>query len=225
MQRRLRSLDALRAQLCQAAQSHEAVGGLVRRQQLVHLVQSSHHHAAQLANGLGPGVAAAGGGLPNTRPPLSFAPGAAADPTDGPRRGEVYVVTTTFADEKLQVLFARSDDGGRHWTPAQPVSAAAGDQFMPAIAISPQGVLAVSWFDRREDPENIRYRPVVAFSKDGGRTFDELKRLDDNLGDPRSHLEMDSASDLVWAGRQLEAVFLGKGINQALTLRSNSATP
>lgn len=165
------------------------------------------------------------GGLPGSRTSLSFAPGVAVDASNGPRRGEVYVATTSFADGKLQVLLARSEDGGRHWTPAQPVSAAAGDQFMPAIAISAKGVLAVSWFDRREDPENIRYRPVVAFSTDGGRSFGDLKPLDDDLGDPRSYLDMEGASELTWSGRALEAVFLGKGVNQALTLRSNSAKP
>jgi hypothetical protein len=52
-----RSSGALRAQLRQAAQSYEVVGGHVQRQQLVYLVQSSHHHVAQLANGLGPAEA------------------------------------------------------------------------------------------------------------------------------------------------------------------------
>jgi hypothetical protein len=183
---------------------------------------SKPYHVADVQQPLG---CCRWGGLPDSRTSLSFDPGVAVDASSGPRRGEVYVVTTTLADGKLQVLLARSEDGGRHWTPAQPVSAAAGDQFMPTIAISPKGVLAVSWFDRREDPENIRYRPVVAFSNDGGRTFGDLKPLDDDLGDPRSHYDLESVSALVWSGRQLEALFYGKGTNQALNLRANSVKP
>ena len=55
--RPFRCLGVLRAQLRQPAQPHEVVGGHVQRQQLVHLVQSSHHHVTQLADGLGPAKA------------------------------------------------------------------------------------------------------------------------------------------------------------------------
>jgi hypothetical protein len=165
------------------------------------------------------------GGLPRTSSSLSFTPAVAVDTTKGPHKGALYIVTTTFDDKRLQVLTTRSEDGGKHWTVPQPVSATTADQFMPTISVGPQGVVAVTWLDRRNDPEGLRYQPMVAFSRDGGHSFGEPRVLDADLADPSEHYVMAGSADHTWAGDRLQVTFLGKGKRTAITVRANSARP
>lgn len=45
------------------------------------------------------------------------------------------------------------------------------DQFMPALAISPQGEIGIMFYDRRLDPNNELIDVFFAYSTDGGITF------------------------------------------------------
>lgn len=165
------------------------------------------------------------GGLPRTQSSLSFMPAIAVDSTKGPRQGDVHLATTTFADGRLQVLTSRSRDGGKHWTALQPVSVGEGDQFLPSISVDAGGTVAVTWLDRRNDPERIRYQPMVAFSTDGGRSFGEPRALDRQLTDPRKHYVMEESADHVLSGPRLQMVFLGKDRGTDMTVRINGAKP
>lgn len=165
------------------------------------------------------------GGLPRTQSSLSFMPAIAVDTSQGPGQGDVHLATTTFADGRLQVLTARSQDGGRHWSALRPVSVGQGDQFLPAISVDAQGTVAVTWLDRRNDPERIRYQPMVAFSTDGGSSFGEPRVLDHQLTDPRKHYAMDESADHVVSGHRVQMVFLGKDRGTDMTVRINSAKP
>ena len=42
---------------------------------------------------------------------------------------------------------------------------------MPAIAVNPNGVIGVAWYDRRDSPENLGYYVRFAASRNGGKTW------------------------------------------------------
>ena len=53
-------------------------------------------------------------------------------------------------------------------------SSVAGDrarQFFPWVAASPDGRVHVSWFDRREDPNDANYKEYYTYSTDHGATW------------------------------------------------------
>ena len=45
------------------------------------------------------------------------------------------------------------------------------DHILPAVAVNKDGVVAVTWYDRRESTDNLGWRVRVAASLDGGETF------------------------------------------------------
>lgn len=81
-------------------------------------------------------------------------PAAAVNPVTG----ELYVVFNDHnGADRGDVFFSRSTDGGATWSPRVVLNDDAGtnDQWMPSIAVTPDGrALAVAWYDRRDDPMN-----------------------------------------------------------------------
>jgi hypothetical protein len=82
-------------------------------------------------------------------------PGAAAGTS---KAGHLYVA---YADkgtgsDKADVFFVRSSNGGASWTNHVRVnSVASNDQWMPVIAVKPDGTrLFIAWYDRRNDSNN-----------------------------------------------------------------------
>jgi hypothetical protein len=165
--------------------------------------------------------------LPGTELWPAFEPSLAIDASHGPRRGELHVSMHSAIDGRLQVVTSRSEDGGRHWTAPQVVSPAPADQFMPTISVNPKGEMAAVWLDRRNDPDNLRYQPVAAFSSDGGRSFGEPQVLDQDLTDPLLHpgSTLTAPASHAWAGRSVQAAFLSVGQRGQLTVRSSHAKP
>ncbi|HWM94852.1 MAG TPA: sialidase family protein [Thermoanaerobaculia bacterium] len=95
-------------------------------------------------------------------------PTAAVDP----RNGRLYVawMDNRFTPGTSQVVLSRSDDGGRTWSAPQRVSDGPGDapSFTPALAVSGQGRVAVSYYSLRNDPaRNFQVDAYIALSKDG----------------------------------------------------------
>ena len=84
------------------------------------------------------------------------------------------------------VLF-KSTNGGRSYTGPVRVNQdprnGDGDQFQPAVAVSPSGQVDVSFFDRRNDPGNYFIDTYLARSEDGGRTFTD-SRVSQRMWDP-----------------------------------------
>jgi hypothetical protein len=79
----------------------------------------------------------------------------------GPRSYHLYVPYADQAqnldpNDKADVFFVRSTDGGTNWTSGERVSTVStNDQWMPMIAIKPDGTkLLVAWYDRRNDAKN-----------------------------------------------------------------------
>jgi len=93
----------------------------------------------------------------------------AADTSTGPHHGNVYLV----AGARKNVLFARSRDGGKHWS--APLRLSGGSEvLLPTMAVDPSnGDVVISWYDRRDDPHDVLARIYAMRSTDGGETFSQ----------------------------------------------------
>jgi hypothetical protein len=109
---------------------------------------------------------------------LGASPSVAVDQSGGPHRGSVYMA---WDDRQfgagMHIYFARSTDGGVQWSaPVQidsgNVSGNGNDAWEPALsADASTGAITLSWYDRRDDPNNKLYRLYYTQSVDGGASF------------------------------------------------------
>jgi hypothetical protein len=82
-------------------------------------------------------------------------------------------------DGHTQVFFASSDDLGRTWTSPRVVNDDTGvlpsgdrpNHFMPMIVVNKNGVVGISWYDRRDNADNLGYFQRFSASLDGGATW------------------------------------------------------
>lgn len=116
------------------------------------------------------------------------------DRSSGPRRGWVYLVASLDppGSDPLDVLFARSSDGGATWsTPKRLGSVATGWQWFSSLAVSPSGKLDVIWADSRNDPGGFDSAIYHVASNDGGTTWSQEQVLtptfDPHLGWPQQN--------------------------------------
>lgn len=122
--------------------------------------------------------------------------------------GRVYVAWADGRNGDLDVWLRRSDDG-RSWTEPQRVNDNASrdgsSQYLPQVAVAPDGRVDVVYLDRRGDREDRRTGVSVAWSTDRGRSFRSVpvasQRFDARLapvpGGPLApHLEPDHGSRL-----------------------------
>jgi len=89
---------------------------------------------------------------------------------------------------RSDIAFSRSTDAGATWsTPARINDDPQGNQvdhFQPDIAVRPDGLLGVTWLDRRYDPDHYLYDLEYSQSTDGGLTWSANQRVSDNSSDP-----------------------------------------
>lgn len=105
--------------------------------------------------------------------------GMAADESGEAFDGTVYWTWSHVVDGFLQPMLARSRDGGRSWSSPVRVNRGGRESHhsTPQVAVGPEGVVAVTWNDRRHDPDGQCYHHYVAISRDGGRTFGAGRRI------------------------------------------------
>lgn len=101
------------------------------------------------------------------------APRAAIDGSRGPYRDRLYLTWADFDGKKYVVKVSHSSDLGRTWSSPVVVNdnTNGGEPANPAIAVNKDGVVAVIFNDRRDDPKNACYELYTAISLDGGETF------------------------------------------------------
>jgi hypothetical protein len=92
---------------------------------------------------------------------------------------DVLAGTYNFGD----IVLVKSTDGGTSWTSPKMVSPTPADftgvgrdQFQPAVAVNRDGVLAVCYYDRRNDPLNNAVDHFCSISKDHGRSFHDSRQ-------------------------------------------------
>lgn len=103
----------------------------------------------------------------------SVARRAAIDQSRSVFADRVYVTWVDFARERYDVKVTYSDDFGRTWSVPVTVNdnSATADPANPAIAVNRDGIVAITFNDRRDDPQHECYRLYASFSIDGGATF------------------------------------------------------
>jgi hypothetical protein len=97
------------------------------------------------------------------------------------RTGALYVVwqDNRFTPGTSQIVLSRSTDGGETWSAPQRVSDGPGDaaSFTPAVAVSPEGWVGVSYYSLRNNPSRILVDEYLSVSKNGGQQFAKSQRL------------------------------------------------
>ena len=92
------------------------------------------------------------------------------------KSGRLYIAWTDYRNGDLDVFVATSDDHGKKWnTPVRVNNDAIHDgaeQFIQWMAVDPaDGSVNVVFYDRRDDPQEIKQTVTLARSTDGGKTF------------------------------------------------------
>ena len=102
-------------------------------------------------------------------------PALAVDATAGPLKDRLYMVWPDRRSGHSEIRFASSADAGRTWSASRIISdtpeSDTTDQFMPEIAVNRDGVVGVTWYDRRDHSDNLGWDVRFAASFDGGATF------------------------------------------------------
>ncbi|MEW6737906.1 MAG: sialidase family protein, partial [Acidobacteriota bacterium] len=114
-------------------------------------------------------------------------PSLAVDQSTGVTRGYLYLAYNARPvdniTDKSDVFLIRSSDGGRSWS--EPVRVnndrTSTDQWMPSVAVTSAGKVALLWYDRRHDQLNNALIDVyLASSSDGGSSFPTNLRVTDS---------------------------------------------
>jgi hypothetical protein len=107
----------------------------------------------------------------------------AVDTSGGPNNAKVYVVYGSHGagDDGANVYLTRSRDGGATWSTPFRLNddATTNDQWLPFVAVAPNGSVAVSWYDRRLDDQNMLIDLFMRISTDGGTSFGQNLKITD----------------------------------------------
>lgn len=106
----------------------------------------------------------------------------------GPFKDRLYAVWPDQRSGRLEILAAHSSDKGKSWSTPQRVNDDPGwpkkegqpwgpNSVVPAIAVNKDGVVGVTWYDRRDNPDGAGYWVRFAASLDGGETWSKSLRV------------------------------------------------
>ncbi len=111
--------------------------------------------------------------LPNASYRHDSYPTAAVDTSGGAHDGRIYLAWSDDRNGDADILLKSSDDGGASWSSIVRVNDDAGTagQFMQWIVVGPDGRVDVSFYDRRDDPNDYLLNEYMARSTDGGSSF------------------------------------------------------
>jgi hypothetical protein len=118
---------------------------------------------------------------------LSVFPAFAADSRSKEYRDRIYVAWTDFRHGPIRVLFSHSEDRGVHWSEPILVDPSVPDgamQGQPVVAVNPDGVVGVSWYDTRDATSGLQFHEYFAASVDGGQSFLPPVRVSSAISTP-----------------------------------------
>lgn len=107
----------------------------------------------------------------------------------------------TGTGKHSDIAFSRTTDGGLTWSaPIRINDDEMGngvDQFFPGIGIRSDGLIGVTWYDRRYDPDHpYWYNLAYSQSTDGGVTWSPNVRVSDGTSNPDSLTDWKGIDDL-----------------------------
>lgn len=105
-----------------------------------------------------------------------------------PKTGQLYLAWSNKGSTDADIQFATSKDHGQRWsTPIRvnddPLQDGA-NHFQPQLAVAPNGVVSVSFFDTRVDPQHLLIDVYLAQSSDQGVSFLKNMRVTTQSWDP-----------------------------------------
>ena len=120
----------------------------------------------------------------------------AVDRSDGPTRGNVYLLCSVDPPgaDPLDVMFARSTDGGSTWSAPVRVNddlSTSAYQWFGTMSVAPNGRIDIVWSDTRNDPGGYDSEVYYSYSGDAGQTWSINQALtpafDPHLGWPQQN--------------------------------------
>lgn len=158
----------------------------------------------------------------------------AADPGSPAFKDRLYAVWPAIADDRIQVQFAYSADKGKTWSKPvvvnddrSPDEGGKGpDHLLPSVAVNKDGVVLVTWYDRREAEDNLGWRLRGAASLDGGETFSASVPIADGANaypeslpwDLSASASSDDETSLVGIGVRVQSFFTSGGHTSGLAV-------
>jgi len=142
----------------------------------------------------------------------------AIDRSDSSTRGYVYALGSVERysnSDPLDVMFARSTDGGLTWSSPVRVNDDATNmawQWFGTMAVAPDGRIDVIWLDTRDDPGGLNSSLYYSFSTDAGVKWSQNERLSDafdphlgwpqqdKMGDYFDMVSDENGAHISWAG-------------------------
>jgi hypothetical protein len=101
----------------------------------------------------------------------------AIDASSGVFKDRIYIAWVDARSEHARIMFTYSADKGQTWSKPRVVDEMPGklisipDSFMATLAVNKDGVVGLSWNDRRDHPDNIGYYTRFTASLDGGESW------------------------------------------------------
>ena len=121
-------------------------------------------------------------------------------------KDRIYIAWTDIRSGHGRILFTSSADKGTTWSAARVVDdvppglSHQPDNFMPTLAVNREGVVGLTWYDRRDSPDNIGYAPRFTASLDGGETWLPSVRIAEQTTRQRQGLEAGAVTAYVAEG-------------------------
>lgn len=141
----------------------------------------------------------------------------AVDRSGGPYHGNVYLLCSVnrFSNpDPLDVMFARSTDGGLTWSAPLRVNddpSTSAWQWFGTMSVAPNGRIDAVWLDTRDNPGSVHSSLYYSCSTDGGVSWSANERLSNafnphlgwpqqnKLGDYFDMISDDAGAHLAWA--------------------------